>query len=148
MCEVKKGDAVGKGDILISGIQTNGKNNFTIAHAEGEVTGDYEETQTFVRYFENEVKEYTDTATRRYFSFFGYKIPLFIGEKYFPGADCSEKVNMFKAAGYELPLGIITEKFKKYEFTSITESVEEATEFLKNQINMYIICHSCLLLLS
>lgn len=137
MCEVKKGDAVGKGDILISGIQTNGKNNFTIAHAEGEVTGDYEETQTFVRYFENEVKEYTDTATRRYFSFFGYKIPLFIGEKYFPGADCSEKVNMFKAAGYELPLGIITEKFKNYEFISITESVEEATEFLKNQINMY-----------
>lgn len=125
-CKVRAGDVVTAGEILISGIITNEKNNFVVERAQGEITGEYVLNQKFVRYFENTEKVYIKTEYRKYLDFFGFRIPLSFckpdGENY----DKSEFTDYYDFFGYEIPVGTVTEKYDIYEYSEVTETEEEA----------------------
>lgn len=136
-CMVKKGDAVARGDILISGILTNEKYNYLSAHAEGEIIGEYKETQAFVRYFENAEKIYGETKYRKLIDFFGFRIPLGLSLSGGNLYDKSEHNEMFEIHGHSLPIGIITEKYDFYTENTKTETEDEACRNAELQIMLY-----------
>lgn len=134
---VRAGDAVAKGDIIISGIITNEENNFVVCHAAGEVIGEYSESQHFVRYFNDIRKVYTRKISRKYFEFFGFRIPLFIGDAYGFTADYSEKVTYFEVFGAETPMGIVDTEYDVYDMREVSETKEQALSNLKEQALLY-----------
>lgn len=136
-CEVAEGSAVAKGDVLISGIQVNDQNDFTVAHAEGEIIGDYVEKEKFIRFFESEKKEYTKKIRKSYLDFFGFRIPLFIGNRRDFNADYSEKTDFFTVFDHELPIGIVSAQYDVYDFVTSVDTEERTAEYLEEQIYLY-----------
>lgn len=136
-CAIKEGDAVSEGDLLISGILTNDKNNYVSAHADGEITAEYKEEQDFARCFENTEKVYSGTVYRKVIDFFGFRIPCGISPAKNRTADRSEHTDWFEISGHELPAGIVTEKYDIYETENITETEEQACRDIELQIMMY-----------
>lgn len=135
--EISEGDAIGKGDIIISGIITNGSGDFSVIHAEGEIIGEYSEEQKFIYYFERERKNYDKIYKEKFFNFFGIKIPVSFSRISFSEADCSQKTEYFKFLGYELPFGITEKEYRIFNRETVLETPEMARAELEKQIEIY-----------
>ena len=125
---VKKiGDGVKKGDSIVSGTVDTGNGHLIKKHAMGKITGIYTAEVTFRQDFEESGQIYTGSqVTKKYFDFFGYRIPLFFKDVDYDTYDYSESTNNFQILGKSIPLGIVHSSYSPFEYDTITYSDEEA----------------------
>lgn len=130
-------DGVKKGDILISGTVEDGKGGVYLSHAMGEIIGRYSEKVTFSQNYTDEVIEYTDNITRKYLSFFGLKIPLFVGRNNFGLYEYDESTSYFRILNIELPVGTVVSEYHLYETQEESYTPEKAQKILEEKIKLY-----------
>ncbi len=134
----KVGDGVKKGDIIISGTVDDGFGHILKKHAMGKVIGIYRENITFTQPFEEQGQLYADEIkSRRYFDFFGFRVPLFFSDVKDKTYDYSENTVSFKFLGFELPLGIVHCSYHPFSPQSVTYTAEEAEIKLQQQTALH-----------
>lgn len=132
------GSGVRKGDIIISGIVDDGGGHFLKKHAMGKIIGSYEEEVSFVQPFSAEDQVYSgDEISKKYFEFFGHRIPLFIKPADYKSFDYSETSNSFMFLGKKLPLGIVHTTYTPFEYKILSYSAEEADILLQQKLSVY-----------
>lgn len=117
--EVKEGEAVIAGDLLISGIresEVDNKNHY--AHAKGSVLAQVESTVTLSVSRRQTEKSYTYDKEYKTLYLFGLEIPLYL-EKDEGTADESTEKEYLVLNAYRLPVGIITDKAKYYDSQTV-----------------------------
>lgn len=123
--EVKEGEAVTAGALLISGVhesEVDEKNHY--AHAKGTVLARVESTETLSVSRRQTEKSYTYDKEYKTLYFFGLKIPLYVKKDMGTCDETSEKEYLAVNA-YRLPVGIITEKARYYDSQTILLSDAE-----------------------
>lgn len=134
----KIGDGVKKGDIIVSGTVDDGNGHFLKKHAMGKIKGIYNEEIIFTQPFEESGQIYSeDIETRKYFDFFGFRIPLFFRDIESKSYDYRENTTKFKFLGYEIPLGIIHCSYEPFSYDTITYSEEEADIKLQQMTSLH-----------
>lgn len=134
----RAGDGVKKGDIIISGVVDDGGGHTLKKHAMGKIIGEYNEEAVFTQPLTGEGQVYSgEEVTKKYFDFFGFRIPLFIKNADFQSFDYAETSNSFMFLGKKLPLGIIHSTYTPFEYSEISYSTEEADVLLQQQIALY-----------
>ncbi len=134
----KIGDGVKKGDIIISGTVDDGNGHFLKKHAMGKILGIYKEEIVFSQAFEEKGQVYADTIeSRKYFDFFGFRIPLFFKNVESKTYDYNETVTPFKFLGFEIPLGMIHCNYHPFTLQTISYTQEEADEKLEQQTALH-----------
>lgn len=117
--EVREGDAVIAGDLLISGIresEIDEKNHY--AHAKGTVLAQVESTVSLNVSRRQTEKSYTYDKVYKTLYFFGLEIPLYL-KKDEGTADESTEKEYLVMNSYRLPVGIITDTVKYYNSQTI-----------------------------
>ncbi|MCC8192958.1 MAG: sporulation protein YqfD [Ruminococcus sp.] len=136
------GEEVKKGEVIVSGKMTlRGKllpiEKEAYFYSSGKVYGDYDETVSFYVPF-NDVEQTVEreVSTAQYFQFFSAQIPFnpFADNS---GLKESESVSYFSLFGLELPFGIATKTYDKYDFKAIVRSEEEAISVGKRRTQNY-----------
>lgn len=134
----KVGDGVKKGDIIISGTITDGGGNIIKKHAMGKVRGIYKEQVTFTQLLEEESQVYSDDIlTRKYFDFFGFRIPMFFSDVECSTYDYSENVTKFRFSGLEIPLGIVYCNYHPFSSERVAYTQEQAEIMLEQQTALH-----------
>lgn len=136
-CLVNEGDAVSEGDILVSGMICTGDDTYRIVHAQGDITGEYEETQRFVQYFESTEKTCIKKTRRKYIEFVWLKIPLFSDDAVREDTQCTQRKERVSVFGKEIPVGMIYEEYDCFGKEDIILSKEETEEILNGQLETY-----------
>ena len=132
---VKVGDAVTKGDLLVSGIyysEVDEKNHFV--HARGDVFAKCSESISVNLPRVQSKKNYEKAVQYKTIYFFGMKIPLYLTRKTGVNYDESVSEKRLEINNCTLPLGIITQKVKKYSVSSQALSNSELKVLAKKQI--------------
>ena len=138
---VKVGDAVVKGDVLISGIVEYSNGSVVMKQARGEVIAACEEIYSSTVPLKREI--FVDTGekkVRNVIHFFNLKIPLYIGE-----LDASWEKNVERKPitidGVELPCGVtkgvFSKKIKQTEFLSLEKAVELGKKDIENKLKIH-----------
>ncbi len=120
---VKEGDAVTKGQVLISGIVTFKDGTTVFKAADGEVTAQVSGHVRVTENFETTQKVRTGKSkTRRIFHFFGLDIPLYITGEY---ESCEKQTGYTPLiiAGKKLPIGVY--KTYLYQTADVTFTRDE-----------------------
>lgn len=134
----KKGDGVKKGDIIISGTVDDGNGHFLKKHAMGKILGIYNEEVMFTQVFEEQGQVYSENSeSRKYFDFFGFRIPMFIRNVKCETYDYNENTTSFKFLGFEIPLGIVHCNYHPFSTQTVTYTEEEAEKKLEQQTALY-----------
>ena len=134
----KRWDGVKRGDPIISGIVEDEKGHILKKHAMGKVRGIYFDRQIFVQPFKEQSQVYTgESDRRRYFDFFGLKIPLTLGGEEYDAYDYSESENRFSFFGIELPLGIVHTEYRPFEYRDVSYNREQAEDILRSKTAIY-----------
>lgn len=134
---VKAGDAVTKGDLLISGVyeapetENPQKNHYARAHGSVIAKTDYEITVNIPR--EQSEKVYTSEKQYKTLYFFGAEIPLYIDKK--EENTVSEFQKRYLVLNdFRLPIGIYTETRRTYKDTKRSVSNAELLEAAKKEL--------------
>jgi len=131
---VKEGDAVVKGDLLVSGIVEYSNGAIVMKQAKGEVIAQtYNVYSAEIPFLQENLVETGRIKTRNVLNIFNISIPLYIGEL---------NENWVKTVvnkpviidGVELPFGITQGVFTEIKKENIIISVEKALEIGKNDI--------------
>ncbi len=130
---IQEGDAVVKGDLLISGVvdHLNGASSFL--HASGSVLAETE-SEISVRVDYDQIRRVRNgrVKTKRVLTFFGMEIPLYLGtEKENYELELSEWT--MDIGGVNMPVKINTGTFYFVDNVSVTLSEEEALEQARQQ---------------
>lgn len=134
----KAGSGVKKGDIIISGVVDDGGGHTLKKHAMGKITGRYVEEVSFTQSLESEGKIYSEEEeTKKYFDFFGFRIPLFLKDAEYQSFDYAETSNSFMFLGKKLPLGMIHSTYTPFEYKTLSYSAEEADILLQQKLSLY-----------
>lgn len=135
---VNCGSGVKKGSIIISGIVDDGGGHTLKKHAMGKIIGQYDETVSFSQPFEDSEKVYTGKEdTKKYFEFFGHRLPLFFRSPDYKTYDYSETQNSLMILGKRIPLGIIHTTYVPFEYKNTSYSAEEADILLQQKLAVY-----------
>lgn len=132
--EVREGDAVTAGDLLISGIresEIDKKNHY--AHAKGTVLAKVESTVTLNVSRRQTEKSYTYDKIYKTLYLFGMEIPLYL-KKDAGTADESVEREYLVINSYRLPVGIITNKAKYYHSQTILLSDSELEALARSEL--------------
>ncbi|MBR3150264.1 MAG: sporulation protein YqfD [Eubacterium sp.] len=132
----RKGDSVTKGDLLISGVYDSEKkkgNQFT--HARGEYIAQVKKSFRLKINRMQSYKHYTSTSEYKALSFFGIKIPLYIGFKNLTSADVTTAYKYIKVNRRDIPLGIITTTARRYVREEKTLSDSELNALCKKELD-------------
>lgn len=130
-------DGVKKGDLLVSGTVEDGKGGVYFSHAMGEIIGQYNEKVSFSQPFSDEEIFYTERVKRKYLTFFGVKIPLFIGKNDFGQYEYDETTTYFRILNIELPVGTVLSEYHLYESDEVSYTPEKAKQILEDKIKLY-----------
>ena len=130
---VENGQAIRKGDLLVSGAVNYGEKTDFI-QSEGKIIAETDRvfTKTIPLNFNNSVLT-GKQKTLRVLEFFNLKIPLFLGGVRFNSQFeiTSRNVKMF---GKELPISIVSKSFKELTETQVIRTEEEALNQAKSEI--------------
>lgn len=132
------GDAVREGDVLVSGIQADEYGHMTFRHAMAEITGIYEEEQTFFCAAQQQERIFTGNVTeQKILDLFSLKIPLSRSEN--PYADYNRKTQITPLTlfGADLPIRLERDLWMEYETSERTLTQEEMRENLQEQQKRY-----------
>lgn len=132
--QVKAGDAVSKGDLLISGVnesEVDEKNHF--AHAHGTVLANVNTSLTLNISREQKDKDFYKSAEYKTFFFFGIKIPLYFKTQQ---GDYDENISRKNIVynNFRLPIGIETENCTYYNVISNSLSDEELEKLAYSEL--------------
>ena len=130
----KKGDAVTKGELLISGTYSGDKKVRLYAHARGEYIARVKEDFSLTVSRNQSVKEYLSVEERKTLLFFGLKIPLYLS-KTPKNAEVQTEDNYLNLNGESLPVGIRKTQIKTYKNKVITLNDSELTSLIESEIN-------------
>ncbi len=133
-CIVKVGQAVKKGDLLVSGIiETTTGTRFV--RSKGQVTAISQSEVTFFEEYEQKhIIPTGETKTKTVIEFFGKKIPLFLGEE---NSDYEESIKEKNVIlfGSDLPIKIYTKTFKFNKEQNVNYSYDKLCERLENKLS-------------
>lgn len=139
---VKVGDAVRKGDLLVSGMLEYEDKHTEFVRARGKITAEVEKSFKITQPMKVKEKLRTGESEKRsVLSFFGIKIPLYFGK--ISGSYESEKTNneLFSDKPY-LPIKLISKTFnytdEKEYILSEEEAKSRAIAQLEEQLNSYL----------
>lgn len=135
--KVKKGDAVTKGDLLISGIYSGEKKVTLYTHARGEYIAQVKEKVKLTVNRTQSYKRYLTSQKRKSLLFFGLKIPLYIG-KTPKNAETKTEYNYIKLNEKNLPIGICKATVKTFKREEKTLSDRELIYLTNSEINKFI----------
>ncbi len=134
----REGSGVKKGEIIISGTVDDGGGHILKKHAMGKILGRYEESVSFSQSLSSEGQIYNDEeTTKKYFDFFGFRIPLFFKNAEYEYYDYTETSNNFMLFGKKLPFGMIHSTYKPFEYKTLSYSSEEADILLQQKLSLY-----------
>ncbi len=137
VCHVQRGDAVSKGDVIISGILSGATDTYKIVRAQGTAIGEYYEKQNFTQYLTGKEKVYYSEVRKNYFEFFGFKIPLFLGSIETTDSDYSEDTTYLSVMGSELPIGLTNVDYKYFRWDQAEYDIDQAAQKMDQQIEMF-----------
>lgn len=130
-------DGVKKGDLLVSGTVEDGHGGVYLVHSMGEVIGRYTEKVTFSQPYNDEIFDYSERVKRKYFTFLGLKIPLYIGRNDFGQYEYDETATHFRICNIELPIGTLISEYRPYSIEKISYTPEKAKQILEGKIKLY-----------
>lgn len=131
------GNAVKKGDILVSGIVDNKNGGAYYYHAMASITAQYTQTIELSQSLIDVVSLDKETVYRKYLSFFDFDICITPFVKPFTEAKISSSTVPISFFGIKLPIGIRTVSYTKTKDYEIMYTEAEAKEILMNKINLY-----------
>ena len=132
--QVKEGDAVTAGDLLISGVresEIDKRNHY--AHAHGEVLAQAEDSISLNISRRQTQKDYTYEKEYKTLYLFGLEIPLYL-RKNEGTADVNSDKTYLVINSYRLPVGIISEKLKYYDPKTVLLSEAEAEALARAEL--------------
>lgn len=123
---VKIGEAVAKGDLLVSGVIELTNKSTKFVHANAEVIAQTRhKLKVFVPYKNKELIKTDEIKKRSVLTIGNLDIPLFFGDIEKP-YKTSKKIKNYKLGGEVLPIKLTTVKFTKYRLKNITLDKESA----------------------
>lgn len=126
------GSGVQKGGLLVSGTVSDGGGNLLYLHADGEIIGEFTDTEDFFVPYREIVKIANGEKTEyKYLVFCDDIYPLFFGEAYVEDSLYSEQTEKIKLFGAETPFRLITGTFTKYSDVDVTRSDDDCIYELK-----------------
>lgn len=131
------GDAVAKGQILISGEYQDKDGNLLYRYSQASITGKFTDTQTFFEAYEDTHKiVYKNVESQRLFRFFDTDISLF-SDKMTGRYIEHSSVSYWQFLGLQLPIGITNKTYDKYEYETTVRSEQEVKSALEKDIENY-----------
>ena len=132
--QVKEGDAVTAGDLLISGVresEIDERNHY--AHAHGTVLAQTESSISLNINRRQTQKDYTYDKEYKTLYLFGLEIPLYLKKDEGTADENTEKTYLV-INSYRLPAGIISEKLRYYNSKTVLLSEEEAEILARSEL--------------
>lgn len=132
---VQNGDAVAKGDLLISGIYEgeNGKRNL-FSHARGKIMAEVNEKIDIVISRQQCKKRYVSFNDKKSLVFFGLNIPLSLPSNNNTNIDIETDNNYLVLNNQSLPIGIVTKTEKQFAVDVVVLSDKELNALIKDEI--------------
>ena len=130
---VKAGDAVRRGDLLISGI-ADSKVGPRLTHAAGSILARTTHTRSVTVPLNETVTVPSHTVERPYLTAFGFKIPLFTAGALAGSPVKSSAMYPLTANGVSLPLGLAVDRFAYTAEQSLTRTAEEALALAEQRL--------------
>lgn len=132
------GDAVHKGQLLVSGVIEGGDGITRYLHSLADITGRYEQTAVFNQSFNETSVEKGKTLYRRSLKFFDFEIPL-PGELLDSGITYSESYSEtpLRLMGLTLPLSLKTTSFTEQKPVERSYNYQDALMELYRKIRNY-----------
>ncbi len=131
------GDAVLKGEVIVSGVTQTRLGHNTLRHARAKVVARVEHEITVTAPYEQTIFQDTgQIATRTYFRLFGWELPLFPPFEIPRPYHAEREFAPFKLFGRELYSGIFTERFHLMEETEIAYSMAEARSLAIKELEL------------
>ena len=131
--KVKKGDAVSKGELLVSGIYSGEKKVTLFTHARGKFIAQVKENFSLNVSREQSYKRYTSEKTQKSILFFGVEIPLYFG-KTPKSAEVVSEYNYTVLNEKKLPVGIKRSTVREYKVEVKALNDRELNELLDKEI--------------
>ncbi len=135
---VKVGDAVTKGQLLVSGIVTNEDGEIKIVHSEADIKAKVMyETEIIVEYEQKEVLPTGYEVVREELRFFGIRIPKELS--FIPSENYIKQTKLDEVVinNEELPIDIYTENWYEFEEQNIKISKDEAVKEAEKRLALY-----------
>ncbi len=131
------GDAVAKGQILISGEYTDIDGEKRYKYTQADITGTFSHIANFKQDFVTIEKVISQTDyDSKSLLLFDADIPLF-SETYEGKYIENESTSYFSFLGFELPIGIKHTSYDEYKYITITQTEDEARESIMADISRY-----------
>ncbi len=130
----QKGEAVVKGDLLVSGVYESEKGVNLFAHAAGEYLAEVREPFSLTVSRTQQEKQFTAVNQYRYLAFFGLEIPLFLGSSEMKNSDVSREYRYLSLNGVSLPVGTVMKTVRPYLIKERVLTDSELEALLQNEI--------------
>lgn len=132
------GDAVKKGDLIVSGVLENKYGESRYVHSCGKITGQFQEKATFTQEFHTLENIPTgEILKQKSLYILDFRIPFFHKKIYSEQFDYNEEFNAFSIFSAKIPMGIVHHKYFPYDTVETFYTKEQAIEKLKEQMQLY-----------
>jgi len=133
---------VNKGDVIVSGVVSDGAGGLIFVHADAKIIAECTETVEFYQPYENYLSVKNGYgAVEKSVVFLGMNFTLnpFGAKKNHKGDNIkySEEIRAPKIFGFPLPYRELTQNYEYYDRVQITDSAEDTLEKLNNSIDLY-----------
>ncbi len=133
-----KGSGVAKGSVIVSGAVSSG-DSLILVHSDAEIIADFTENAKFAMDRTTSEKVPSDEKfTHRQLMFLGMVIPLDGNDSDTSDTVCDEYTEQIKLFGFDLPLKVRTENYRRYREISVTRKDEDIRRILEQQLEQYI----------
>ena len=135
--QYEKGSGVAEGSVIVSGAVSSG-DSLILVHSEAKVIADFTENVEFsMDYTTTEKVPTGDTFTERQLMLFGMVFPLGGDAADTRNTVCTEKTEVCRLWGAELPIKIKTASYTQYRDVTITRKAEDVERILESRLEMY-----------
>lgn len=132
------GDAVRKGDMLVSGTMENLHGETRVVRALGSIKGVYQEKQVFSQPLHTIENVPTgEIIVKRRFNLLSFSMPMDFKSKPEINFDFSSSFQPVSLFSLKLPLGITTEKYYPYDSKEIFYTEEDVREILNDRMSEF-----------
>lgn len=132
------GDYVRKGDVIVSGVVSDGRGHINLRHSYGKVTAIYEDSITIHQDFRENIKKKTGKSfNQKFLNLFNLKIPLFIGKNSFSEYDKDTVSSPFFLFGKELPISLRKDRIYEIKNSEKIYAPEEAKAVIEEKVFIY-----------